>query len=69
MIFGGFAPLAAVSLSALAGGHYWPPAAMLVVISAIGIWCTLRLRRLAAPHPSAPLADSAAVPAPARTTA
>lgn len=45
MIFGGFAPLAAVSLSALAGGHYWPAAALLMAISAIGIWCTLRLRR------------------------
>jgi metabolite-proton symporter len=45
MIFGGFAPLAAVSLSALAGGHYWPAGALLMTISAVGIWCTLRLRR------------------------
>ncbi|MDI3388536.1 MFS transporter [Streptomyces sp. B-S-A8] len=49
MIFGGFAPLAAVSLSAAAGGHYWPAAAMLMAISAIGIWCTLRLRTLGEP--------------------
>ncbi|MFE9040538.1 MFS transporter [Streptomyces sp. NPDC007818] len=53
MIFGGFAPLAAVSLTALAGGHYWPAAALLMAISAIGIWCTLRLRRLGTPEPAA----------------
>ena len=47
MIFGGLAPLAAVSLAAAAGGHYWPPAVMLMVISAVGIVCTARLRRLA----------------------
>ncbi|MGW0816382.1 MFS transporter [Streptomyces viridiviolaceus] len=57
MIFGGFAPLAAVSLSAAAGGHYWPAAALLMAISAIGIGCTLRLRRLAAPHPTAPATE------------
>ncbi|MGW2339394.1 MFS transporter [Streptomyces sp. NPDC001661] len=44
MIFAGFAPVTAVWLSSLAGGAYWPPAAALMVISAIGIWCTLRLR-------------------------
>ncbi|MFB7222912.1 MFS transporter [Streptomyces sp. NPDC056227] len=49
MIFGGLAPLAAVSLAAAAGGHYWPPAVMLMVISAIGIVCTSRLRRLGTP--------------------
>ncbi|GHB70622.1 MFS transporter [Streptomyces viridiviolaceus] len=54
MIFGGFAPLAAVSLSAAAGGHYWPAAALLMAISAIGIRCTLRLRRLGAPQLTAP---------------
>lgn len=47
MIFGGLAPLAAVSLAAAAGGHYWPPAVMLMVISAVGIVCTARLRKLA----------------------
>lgn len=40
-------------LSSLAGGAYWPPAVALMVISLIGIWCTLRLRtyraRLIAP--------------------
>ncbi|MFE4796014.1 hypothetical protein ACFRFL_13095 [Streptomyces sp. NPDC056708] len=46
MIFGGLAPLAAVSLAAAAGGHYWPPAVMLMTISAIGIACTARLHRL-----------------------
>ncbi|MFJ3582066.1 MFS transporter [Streptomyces sp. NPDC090127] len=50
MIFGGFAPLAAVSLTALAGGHYWPAAALLMAISAVGIFCTLRLRRLGTPE-------------------
>lgn len=34
----------AVWLSSLAGGAYWPPAVALMVISALGIWCTLRLR-------------------------
>ncbi|MGW1160212.1 MFS transporter [Streptomyces sp. NPDC002519] len=43
MVFGGFAPLAAVSLTALAGGHYWPAAALLMAISVIGIWCTMHL--------------------------
>ncbi|MEU9702867.1 MFS transporter [Streptomyces sp. NPDC047981] len=66
MIFGGFAPLAAVSLTALAGGHYWPAAAPLMAVSAIGIWCTLRLRRLAtgAPEPdgAAPRPVEATVP-------
>ncbi|NWF27598.1 MHS family MFS transporter [Streptomyces sp. PKU-EA00015] len=46
MIFGGFAPLAAVSLTALAGGHYWPAAALLMTISVMGIWCTARLRAM-----------------------
>ncbi|MFF3539997.1 hypothetical protein ACFYXP_39555 [Streptomyces sp. NPDC002466] len=58
MIFGGFAPLAAVSLSAAVGGHYWPAAAMLMLISAIGIWCTLRLHSLAAPSLPATDTDS-----------
>ncbi|WP_406321701.1 MFS transporter [Streptomyces sp. NBC_01637] len=49
MVFGGLAPLAAVSLAAAAGGHYWPPAVMLMAISAIGIVCTARLRRLGTP--------------------
>ncbi|MFG2884762.1 MFS transporter [Streptomyces sp. NPDC048297] len=53
MIFGGFAPLAAVSLSALAGGHYWPAAALLMAVSAIGIWCTLRLRNFASQRAAA----------------
>ncbi|MFJ2513288.1 MFS transporter [Streptomyces griseoviridis] len=44
LVFGGFGPVAAVWLSSLAGGAYWPPAAALMVTSAIGIWCTLRLR-------------------------
>ncbi|WP_405689362.1 hypothetical protein [Streptomyces sp. NBC_01185] len=43
-VFAGFAPVTAVWLSSLAGGAYWPPAGALMVISAIGIWCTLRLR-------------------------
>ncbi|MFB7939149.1 MFS transporter, partial [Streptomyces sp. NPDC056049] len=66
MIFGGFAPLAAVSLTALAGGHYWPAAALLMVISAIGIWCTLRLRRLGTPETgAAPAPRPAEEPVPA----
>ncbi|MEU0371247.1 MFS transporter [Streptomyces sp. NPDC006283] len=63
MIFGGFAPLAAVSLTALAGGHYWPAAALLMLISAIGIWCTALLRRMRDTHPASPASDRAAVPA------
>jgi hypothetical protein len=51
MVFGGLAPLAAVSLAAAAGGHYWPTALMLMAISAVGIWCTARLRRLRVPQP------------------
>ncbi|MEU4270051.1 MFS transporter [Streptomyces sp. NPDC026092] len=64
MIFGGFAPLAAVSLTALVGGHYWPAAALLMAISAIGIWCTLRLRRLGVPEAGdvAPRQAKATVP-------
>ncbi|SCF85739.1 hypothetical protein [Streptomyces sp. Ncost-T10-10d] len=46
MVFGGLTPLAAVSLAAAAGGHYRPPAAMLMAISVIGIVCTARLHRL-----------------------
>ncbi|WP_406283333.1 MFS transporter [Streptomyces sp. NBC_00209] len=53
LVFAGFAPVTAVWLSSLAGGAYWPPAVALMVISLIGIWCTLRLRtyraRLIAP--------------------
>lgn len=44
LIFAGFAPVTAVWLSSLAGGAYWPPAVALMAVSAIGIWCTLRLR-------------------------
>ncbi|MFC8230125.1 MFS transporter [Streptomyces sp. NPDC057287] len=44
MVFAGFAPVTAVWLSSLAGGAYWPPAVALMVVSVIGIWCTLRLR-------------------------
>ncbi|MEU4169974.1 MFS transporter [Streptomyces sp. NPDC026665] len=44
LVFGGFAPVAAVWLSSLAGGAYWPPAVALMAASVIGIWCTLRLR-------------------------
>lgn len=44
MIFAGFAPVTAVWLSARADGAYWPPAVALMVVSVIGIWCTLRLR-------------------------
>ncbi|MEV5604397.1 MFS transporter [Streptomyces sp. NPDC052299] len=44
LVFAGFAPVTAVWLSSLAGGAYWPPAVALMVISLIGIWCTLRLR-------------------------
>ncbi|MFI6878986.1 MFS transporter [Streptomyces sp. NPDC050400] len=59
LVFAGFAPVAAVWLSALAGGAYWPPAVALMVVSAVGIWCTLRLRtysarRVAAQAPAAP---------------
>ncbi|MEU1350980.1 MFS transporter [Streptomyces sp. NPDC005795] len=44
LVFAGFAPVTAVWLSSLAGGAYWPPAVALMVVSVIGIWCTLRLR-------------------------
>ncbi|MFE6039018.1 MFS transporter [Streptomyces sp. NPDC056452] len=44
LVFAGFAPVTAVWLSSLAGGAYWPPAVALMVVSAVGIWCTLRLR-------------------------
>ncbi|MFE2581909.1 MFS transporter [Streptomyces sp. NPDC059378] len=44
LVFGGFAPVAAVWLASLAGGAYWPPAVALMAVSVIGIWCTLRLR-------------------------
>ncbi|MBO1337986.1 MFS transporter [Streptomyces sp. VRA16 Mangrove soil] len=70
LVFGGFAPVAAVWLSSLAGGAYWPPAVALMAVSAIGIWCTLRLRtyhgrRVASPHRriTAPAAPSAPSPA------
>ncbi|MFE9970875.1 MFS transporter [Streptomyces hirsutus] len=63
MIFGGFAPLAAVSLTALAGGHYWPAAALLMAISAVGIWCTALLRRMRDTHPAPLTSDRDAVPA------
>ncbi|MFH8573232.1 MFS transporter [Streptomyces sp. NPDC017993] len=46
MIFGGLAPLAAVSLTAATGGHYWPSAVGLMLISAIGIVCTAHLHRI-----------------------
>ncbi|QIP86780.1 MHS family MFS transporter [Streptomyces sp. Tu 2975] len=57
MIFGGFAPLAAVSLTALAGGHYWPAAALLMLISAIGIWCTKLLHRMRDTRPAPVTSD------------
>jgi MFS family permease len=57
MIFGGFAPLAAVSLTALAGGHYWPAAALLMAISVMGIWCTARLRAMRSRNAAVPAAD------------
>ncbi|WP_306320239.1 MULTISPECIES: MFS transporter [unclassified Streptomyces] len=44
MVFAGFAPVTAVWLSSLAGGAYWPTALALMAVSALGIWCTLRLR-------------------------
>ncbi|MDJ1137270.1 MFS transporter [Streptomyces iconiensis] len=44
MIFGGLAPMAAISLTAFAHGSYWPAATMLMAVSALGIWCTARLR-------------------------
>ncbi|MFJ8979548.1 hypothetical protein [Streptomyces sp. NPDC102282] len=44
LVFEGFASVTAVWLSSLAGGAYGPPAGALMVISATGIWCTLRLR-------------------------
>ncbi|MGW6209717.1 MFS transporter [Streptomyces sp. NPDC055089] len=58
LVFAGFAPVTAVWLSSLAGGAYWPPAVALMVVSALGIWCTLRLRtyhrqRVAAETPAA----------------
>ncbi|MFE1348202.1 MFS transporter [Streptomyces sp. NPDC058757] len=70
MVFGGFAPVAAVWLSSLADGAYWPPAVALMAVSVLGIWCTLRLRtyhlrRLAAgaaattPAPAGPVTVSA----------
>ncbi|EFE68210.1 MULTISPECIES: MFS transporter [Streptomyces] len=63
MIFGGFAPLAALSLTALVGGHYWPAAALLMLISAVGIWCTALLRRMRDTYPEPLTTDRDAVPA------
>lgn len=63
MIFGGFAPLAALSLTALAGGHYWPAAALLMLISAVGIWCTALLRRMRDTYPEPLTTGRDAVPA------
>ncbi|PWI07000.1 MFS transporter [Streptomyces sp. NWU339] len=63
MIFGGFAPLAALSLTALAGGHYWPAAALLMLISAVGIWCTALLRRMRDTYSEPLTTDRDAVPA------
>ncbi|MFB7187668.1 MFS transporter [Streptomyces sp. NPDC056230] len=62
MIFGGLAPLAAVSLAAAAGGHYWPPAVMLMAISAIGIVCTARLHRLGKAQTQAQASDGPTEP-------
>ncbi|MEV6106775.1 MFS transporter [Streptomyces sp. NPDC051940] len=45
MIFGGFAPVVAVTLSEAADGAYWPPAVLLMAISVIGIWCTTLLHK------------------------
>lgn len=39
----GLGPMAAVSLTALATAAYWPVALLLAALSALGIWCTLRL--------------------------
>lgn len=72
MIFAGFAPVTAVWLSSLAGGAYWPPAVALMIVSVIGIWCTLRLRtyhqlRLTA-ETAAPARPAPQTPATAVTT-
>ncbi|MGQ4489306.1 MFS transporter [Streptomyces sp. SAS_281] len=62
LVFAGFAPVTAVWLSSLAGGAYWPPAVALMVISLIGIWCTLRLRTYRARlTPATPEATTARV--------
>ncbi|MEV5004747.1 MFS transporter [Streptomyces sp. NPDC055692] len=65
LIFGGFAPVACVSLAALAGGHYWPPAVLLMVISAVGIWCTARLHTVRVRREAAQPATAEAEPLPA----
>ncbi|MFF7140203.1 MULTISPECIES: MFS transporter [Streptomyces] len=44
LVFGGFSPIIAASLSAAAGGSYWPVAALLMVVSLIGIVSISRLR-------------------------
>ncbi|MFJ6216673.1 MFS transporter [Streptomyces sp. NPDC092296] len=44
LVFGGFSPLIAASLSAAAGGSYWPVAAMLMAVSVAGIYSISRLR-------------------------
>ncbi|MFJ6568487.1 MFS transporter [Streptomyces sp. NPDC091292] len=58
MIFAGLGPMAAVALSAWAGGSYWPAAAMLMATSAVGIFCTSRLARARTRIPSLRLDDS-----------
>ncbi|MFD8686125.1 MFS transporter [Streptomyces sp. NPDC059651] len=68
LVFAGFAPVTAVWLSSLAGGAYWPPATALMVVSVLGIWCTLRLRtyhrqRVAAGAAPAPAPEQVAVSA------
>ncbi|MGW5235609.1 MFS transporter [Streptomyces nodosus] len=44
LVFGGFSPIIAASLSAAAGGSYWPVAALLMAVSMIGIVSISRLR-------------------------
>ncbi|MFJ3820884.1 MFS transporter [Streptomyces nodosus] len=44
LVFGGFSPIIAASLSAAAGGSYWPVAALLMMVSLIGIVSISRLR-------------------------
>ncbi|MEW2492688.1 MFS transporter [Streptomyces nodosus] len=44
LVFGGFSPIIAASLSAAAGGSYWPVAALLMAVSLIGIVSISRLR-------------------------
>ncbi|MFB7333844.1 MFS transporter [Streptomyces adustus] len=65
LVFGGFAPVVAVWLASLAGGAYWPPAAALMAVSVIGIWCTLRLRTYHRRRAAAATATAERTPVPA----